>query len=329
MKMGFLETPDTTPCTFYVSETLIPMSDGMADMALTATTNLEELANSGMLHLKRPRLLLFAVTFTAIFFVAGVQPLRAAIQLQFTPVLTVQERFGSVHLRRTTLTAEDISVAKAPIPPVAASILPYTCGDGKCESPAEDALDCLADCPGVTTPAMCGEEPHSDPGGEAVAWGITHKTASATECCERCSAHAAKPANAKKPCNSWSFCPLPQCWSLDTGHRHTFGECWLKWQVDPAHPLYGQRGKYTEPFRRANWKVHAHNNLTVPSHVPWTGGIMGGKVDLSVRWETGPAGMTSSQGESLVQWRAWESAEENRRRGVPAHLLHGEKGVTY
>jgi len=56
---------------------------------------------------------------------------------------------------------------------------------------------------------------------------------------------------------------------------------------------------------------------------------MGGKVDLSVRWETGPAGMTSSQGESLVQWRAWESAEENRRRGVPAHLLHGEKGVTY
>jgi len=161
------------------------MSDGMADMALTATTNLEELANSGMLHLKRPRLLLFAVTFTAIFFVAGVQPLRAAIQLQFTPVLTVQERFGSVHLRRTTLTAEDISVAKAPIPPVAASILPYTCGDGKCESPAEDALDCLADCPGVTTPAMCGEEPHSDPGGEAVAWGITHKTLSAVSDAQR------------------------------------------------------------------------------------------------------------------------------------------------
>ena len=40
------------------------------------------------------------------------------------------------------------------------------------------------------------------------------------------------PRHAKKPCNSWVFCYLPHCWSLDSGNVHTFGECWLKWQVN-------------------------------------------------------------------------------------------------
>lgn len=74
------------------------------------------------------------------------------------------------------------------------------CGDGKCERP-ETMASCLADCPGVTTEAMCGEEPHSDPGGYAVVWGATHTKASASECCAACAAHAATPKNAKRPCN--------------------------------------------------------------------------------------------------------------------------------
>jgi hypothetical protein len=197
------------------------------------------------------------------------------------------------------------------------------CGDGKCEAP-EDFESCLADCPGVTTPSQCGEEPHSDPGGEAVAWGLTHKTASAAECCDRCAAHAADPKNAKKPCNSWVFCQLPQCWSLDTAHKHTFGECWLKWQVDPKRPLYGQRGRYTDEFRKRHRNAHkgglnvdgTPRNLSVPTHVPWTGGVMGARVDLSVQWETGPEGMRSSTGASIVSWRAWESEEQNRKRGA-------------
>eukprot|EP00966_Prymnesium_polylepis_P286140 6609578-Prymnesium_polylepis.1 len=53
---------------------------------------------------------------------------------------------------------------------------------------------------------MCGEEPHSDPAGYAVVWGASHKTKSAAECCDACAAHAANPKNAKRPCNSWSFC---------------------------------------------------------------------------------------------------------------------------
>ena len=128
-------------------------------------------------------------------------------------------------------------------------------------------VDCPADCPGITTAPECGEEPHSDPAGEAVAWGSApeHRVTSASECCARCKAHAADPRHASKPCNSWVFCYLPHCWSLDSGNVHTFGECWLKWQADPAHPLYGQRGKYTEEFRRRNRDKHLNGLYPPPS----------------------------------------------------------------
>ena len=106
---------------------------------------------------------------------------------------------------------------------------------------------------------------------------------------------------------------------------------WLKWQVDRRAPLYGQRGKYTEAFRTQHRNAHliglnvdgTPRNLSVPSHVPWTGGVLGARVDLSIRWETGPEGMKSSKGDAIVAWRAWESADENRRRGVPEALLGG------
>ena len=189
------------------------------------------------------------------------------------------------------------------------------CGDGKCVSP-ETVDTCFADCPGVTTPPMCGEEPHSDPGGEAVVWGLSHKTTSAAECCERCAVHAANSHNARKPCNSWVFCYLPQCWSLDTGHQHIGGECWLKWQVDKDSPLYGQRGRYSDEFRARHWSAHltGGRNLSVPTHVPWTGGVMGLRVDPSVSWLTGPDGMSSSRGDELVNWRAWEEPGVFERR---------------
>ena len=34
-----------------------------------------------------------------------------------------------------------------------------------------------------------------------------------------------------------------------------------------------------------------HRRLVpLPSHVPWTGGVMGQRIDLSVKWETGLEG---------------------------------------
>ena len=188
----------------------------------------------------------------------------------------------------------------------------------------------------MTTPAHCGEEPHSDPAGEAVAWGSApeHRVQSAAECCARCTAHAANPRNAKKPCNSWVFCYEPHCWSLDNGNTHTFGECWLKWQTDAKHPLYGQRGAYTAEFRAKYWDKHLQGkmpdgktprNLTVPSHVPWTGGVLGAGVTYPrVTWQTHLEGiMTSSTGERIVPWRAWESRAQNLARGVKAEYIPG------
>ena len=61
------------------------------------------------------------------------------------------------------------------------------------------------------------------------------------------------------------FCYMPHCWSADNGNTHLFGECWLKWQADPAHPLYGQRGKYTEEFRRRNRDKHLNGFYPPPS----------------------------------------------------------------
>ncbi|EOD31997.1 hypothetical protein EMIHUDRAFT_99002 [Emiliania huxleyi CCMP1516] len=212
-----------------------------------------------------------------------------------------------------------------------------TCGDGVCEA-AETS--CPGDCPGITTPTECGEEPHSDPAGEAVAWGSApeHRVRSAAECCQRCMAHAAK--NTRRPCNSWSFCYLPHCWSLDNGNTHTHGECWLKWQADVRHPLFGQRGRYSESFRRKNWDKHlsgrmpdgSKRNLTPPTHVPWTGGVIGRSVDYPrVTWTTDLPGadgaeMSSSAGERIVPWRAWESREQNLARGVPPEYMPLAKG---
>ena len=156
-------------------------------------------------------------------------------------------------------------------------------------------------------------------------WGAGHKKATAAECCDACAKHAADPKNAKRPCNSWVFCGAkPYCWSLDTGNWHGPGECWLKWQANPKQPLYGQRGKFTEEFRRKHANAHktgrmpdgSPRNLSVPTHVPWTGGVMGQRVDLSIKWETGLEGMKSSKGESTVLWRAWETWEQNLARGV-------------
>ena len=167
--------------------------------------------------------------------------------------------------------------------------------------------------PGVTTPAICGEEPHGDPGGEAVAWGITHRATSAADCCAKCTAHAK--LNPKKPCNSWSFCYLPVCWGLDNAHNHTFGECWLKYQPNLAAVIWGQRGQYTAEYREKHKRVGVQWHYPrPPSHVPWTGGVIGAVLDPSIVWTTGVEGMRSSKGDELTNWRAWEAPGEYEKR---------------
>ena len=234
--------------------------------------------------------------------------------------------------RQELMDAAVASLVASPPPPAGA------CGDGRCEPPGETPDNCMADCPGVTTPPQCGEEPHSDPQGHAVVDGRGHHVASAAACCDACAAHAQK--NPKRPCNSWVFCYMPHCWSADAGNTHLFGECWLKWQTNPTEPLYGQRGAYTEAYRKRHRGDHlngkyptdpnsvkamepfgivpgSQRNLSVPTHVAWAGGVMGARVDLTVSWTTDADGsMRNSKGETVVDYRPWESREQNLKRGV-------------
>ena len=108
----------------------------------------------------------------------------------------------------------------------------------------------------------------------------------------------------------------------------------LKWQANPKAPLYGQRGKFSPEFRIKHANAHktgknpdgTRRNLSVPTHVPWTGGGMGITVDHSVQWTTGLEGMSSSKGEATVLWRAWESYEQNLARGVKPESMGGSWG---
>jgi len=207
-----------------------------ADMS-ALTANIEDGADTILSSIRRPWCLLSGVTLATLLLVAGGGPLSAAM-----------------HASNHSPPPPPPPPPPHPPPPPRLSPppppSPAACGDGRCEPP-ETMVDCPADCPGITTAPECGEEPHSDPAGEAVAWGSApeHRVSSASECCARCKAHAADPRHASKPCNSWVFCYLPHCWSLDSGNVHTFGECWLKWQVRTAglkvsctHPQHGARG---------------------------------------------------------------------------------------
>ena len=161
---------------------------------------------------------------------------------------------------------------------------------------AENIDNCLADCPGVQTTEMCGEEPHSDRGGRTLTFGVSHRAKSAQDCCDKCAANAAK--SGKTGCNSWTFCGYPVCWGLDTGWNHTFGECWLRRLEDAAKPTFGQRGVYAAEYRAK--MLHTRKTCSEdkpggmsagwscpPTHVPWTSGSLYQKVDLSTHWQTG------------------------------------------
>ena len=72
----------------------------------------------------------------------------------------------------------------------------------------------------------CHGEASLDLDGPAVTWGLDHKVSSAQECCDRCKAQARgarEKGEGARACNSWVFCPLPECWAPDIWN-HTLGE---------------------------------------------------------------------------------------------------------
>ena len=113
----------------------------------------------------------------------------------------------------------------------------------------------------------------------------------------RSSAHRASlpPRSHPKKCNSWTFCGLPVCWGLDTGHNHTYGECWLRRLSGDVQAIdtFRQRGKYTEQWLSQHRKARPGCKRNepwacAPTHVPYTSGALGGlPFDPSERYVTG------------------------------------------
>ena len=82
---------------------------------------------------------------------------------------------------------------------------------------------------GRPVPAVCNAELHTDYGGAAVRWGLTHHKESAADCCQACldQAKHAKPGEMR--CNIWVYCPSEfGCYSPDI-YQHKHQECWLKY----------------------------------------------------------------------------------------------------
>ncbi|XP_015080682.1 uncharacterized protein LOC107024258 [Solanum pennellii] len=116
---------------------------------------------------------------------------------------------------------------------------------------------------GRRLPPECNVELHTDYGGDAVRWGLTHPKESAYECCMACLNQAKNAGPNDKKCNIWVYCPSETgCYSPDI-YQHKNQECWLKY-AEKAKSSFKDR--YSETFRKA------HPNA--PVVVPWMSGVV-------------------------------------------------------
>lgn len=89
---------------------------------------------------------------------------------------------------------------------------------------------------GKQLPLQCHAEVHTDYGGDAVRWGLTHHKETAYDCCMACLDQAKQAGPNQKKCNIWVYCPSETgCHSPDI-YQHKHQECWLKY-VSSAIPF--------------------------------------------------------------------------------------------
>ncbi|CAD6339831.1 unnamed protein product [Miscanthus lutarioriparius] len=117
--------------------------------------------------------------------------------------------------------------------------------------------------PGPPLPPECNTELHTDYGGTAVRWGLTHHKESAADCCQACIDQAKRARPGALKCNIWVYCPSEYgCYSPDK-YEHKHQECWLK-QAD--HPRLNFKDRYSETYR--------DSHPTAPVVVPWMSGVI-------------------------------------------------------
>lgn len=116
---------------------------------------------------------------------------------------------------------------------------------------------------GKQLPLQCHTEVHTDYGGDAVRWGLTHHKESAYDCCMACLDQAKQAGPNQKKCNVWVYCPSETgCHSPDI-YQHKHQECWLKYAENPKLNF---KDRYPESYR------NAHPNA--PVIVPWMSGVV-------------------------------------------------------
>lgn len=135
--------------------------------------------------------------------------------------------------------------------------------NNKYKEPEEDLEDDFI----IAGPALapeCNVEIHTDYGGAAVRWGLTHHTETAAECCNACLNQSKQAKAGEMKCNIWVYCPsVNGCFSPDK-YVHSHQECWLK-QDDT--PKLSFKDRYSESYR--------DHHPTAPSFVPWMSGVIG------------------------------------------------------
>ncbi|CAL0322449.1 unnamed protein product [Lupinus luteus] len=118
--------------------------------------------------------------------------------------------------------------------------------------------------PGRPLQPECNAELHTDYGGDAVRWGLTHHKDSAADCCQACLDQAKLAKEGEKKCNIWVYCPFEfGCHSPDI-YQHKHMECWLK---------YAEKPKPTFKDRYPEWYRNSH--LSAPVIIPWASGVVG------------------------------------------------------
>ncbi|ESQ53818.1 hypothetical protein EUTSA_v10025691mg [Eutrema salsugineum] len=116
---------------------------------------------------------------------------------------------------------------------------------------------------GRPVPAVCNVELHTDYGGAAVRWGLTHHKESAADCCQACLDQAKRAKPGETRCNIWVYCPSEfGCYSPDI-YEHKHQECWLKYAEKPQQNF---KDRYSESYR--------NNHPKAPTIVPWVSGVI-------------------------------------------------------
>lgn len=136
----------------------------------------------------------------------------------------------------------------------------HTVHDDKPEGEEELDDEIIA---GKKLPPECHAEVHTDYGGDAVRWGLTHPKESAYDCCMACLNQAKQAKPGQKKCNIWVYCPSETgCHSPDI-YQHKHQECWLKYAENPKLNF---KDHYPESYRNAH--------PTAPVIVPWMSGVV-------------------------------------------------------